>query len=58
MLSDYLTAPSLNSLFVTGMLILLIVITIIRNFRELLKFGNKTLFVACKPKKRNKTEWE
>jgi len=37
MLSDYLIAPSLNSLLVTGILILLILVTVIQNFRELLK---------------------
>ena len=37
MLSDYLIAPSLNSLLITGILIIVIIITIIYNFRELLK---------------------
>lgn len=39
MLSDYLVAPSLNSLFVTGFLLLLTVILIIRNFKELTKMS-------------------
>ena len=37
MISDYLIAPSLNSLFVTGILLLSILIIIIRNFKELMK---------------------
>lgn len=38
MLSDYLIAPSLNSLFVTGVLILLIFLLIITNFKQLMKY--------------------
>ena len=36
MLSTYLIAPSLNSLFITGLLILLIIIVIVRNSKELI----------------------
>jgi len=39
MLSDYLVAPSLNSLFVTGFLLLLAVILIVRNFKELTRMS-------------------
>jgi len=38
MLSYYLIAPSLNSLFVTGVLILLIFLLIITNFKQLMKY--------------------
>jgi hypothetical protein len=38
MLSDYLIAPSFNSLFVTGLLLFLILITIISNFNDVKKF--------------------
>jgi len=38
MLIDYLIAPSLNSLFVTGVLILLIFLLIITNFKQLMKY--------------------
>lgn len=37
MLSDYLIAPSLNSLFVTGFLLLVIFALIITNFKQLMK---------------------
>jgi hypothetical protein len=37
MLSNYLVAPSLNSLFVTGLLLISIVIIVVINFRKLLK---------------------
>ena len=37
MLSDYLIAPSLNVLFVTGFLLLIIVTLIVVNFKELLR---------------------
>ena len=37
MLSDYLIAPSLNSLFVTGLLLLTILLLIITNFKQLMK---------------------
>ena len=48
MLSDYLIAPSLNSLLVTGILIFLIIITIISNFRELLKLPiYQKLLILC-----------
>ena len=36
MLSDYLIAPSLNSLFVTGILILFILAMILFNFRKIM----------------------
>jgi hypothetical protein len=35
MLSDYLTAPSLNSLFFTGILLLFIFIIFIKNFKRI-----------------------
>ena len=38
MLSDYLIAPSLNSLFVTGLILLFILVIIITNFKEISKF--------------------
>lgn len=38
MLENYLIAPSLNSLFVTGIILLFIVIIIINNFKEIQKF--------------------
>jgi hypothetical protein len=38
MLSDTLIAPSLNSLFITGMLLLVIFILVITNFNQLLKY--------------------
>jgi hypothetical protein len=38
MLSDYLIAPSLNSLFVTGLILLFILVIIIKNFKEIIKF--------------------
>ena len=38
MISDYLIAPSLNSLFVTGLLLLLILITIFSNLNDVKKF--------------------
>ena len=37
MISNYLIAPSLNSLFLTGLLLLLILVTIIRNFKDITK---------------------
>jgi hypothetical protein len=37
MLSDYLITPSLNSLFVTGVLILSIFFLIIMNFKQVMK---------------------
>lgn len=39
MLSDILIAPSLNSLFVTGMLLLVIFILVITNFNQLMKYS-------------------
>jgi len=38
MLSDTLVAPSLNSLFFTGILLLLIFIIVITNFNQLMKY--------------------
>ncbi len=38
MLSDILIAPSLNSLFITGMLLLVIFVLIITNFSQLMKY--------------------
>jgi hypothetical protein len=35
MLSDILIAPSLNSLFITGLLLLCILITFIKNFNQI-----------------------
>jgi hypothetical protein len=39
MLSDTLIAPSLNSLFITGMLLLVIFVLVITNFNQLLKYS-------------------
>ncbi len=38
MLSDYLIAPSLNSLFFTGLILLFILIIIVKNFKEITNF--------------------
>jgi len=38
MLSEILIAPSLNSLFITGMLLLVIFFLVITNFNQLLKY--------------------
>jgi hypothetical protein len=38
MLSNILIAPSLNSLFFTGMLLIIIFILVITNFKELMKY--------------------
>jgi hypothetical protein len=38
MLSNILIAPSLNSLFITGMLLLVIFFLVITNFNQLLKY--------------------
>ena len=38
MLSDYLIAPSLNSLFFTGLILLFILIIIVTNFKEIINF--------------------
>jgi len=38
MLSDILIAPSINSLFMTGMLLILIFILVITNFNQLMKY--------------------
>jgi hypothetical protein len=37
MLSDYLIAPSLNSLFITGILILTILLLFVTNFKEVMR---------------------
>jgi hypothetical protein len=39
MLSDYLIAPSLNALFVTGVLLLSILILFIKHFKELMRLN-------------------
>jgi hypothetical protein len=39
MLNNYLIAPSLNSLFFTGIMLLFIFILIIRNFKQVMKLG-------------------
>jgi len=48
MLSDYLIAPSLNALFVSGFLLMTILFLLIRNFKVLLKlnFYNK-IAILC-----------
>jgi hypothetical protein len=38
MLSNILIAPSLNSLFFTGILLLILFILVITNFKELMKY--------------------
>ena len=38
MLSDYLIAPSLNSLFFSGLILLFILIIIVKNFKEIKNF--------------------
>ena len=38
MLADYLIAPSLNSLFISGLTLLFILIILIINFREVNRF--------------------
>lgn len=38
MLSDILVAPSLNSLFITGILLIYIFILVITNFNQLMKY--------------------
>jgi hypothetical protein len=35
MLSDYLVAPSLNALFVTGFILLLIIILMVKNYKSI-----------------------
>jgi hypothetical protein len=40
MLSNYLIAPSLNSLFFTGILLLVIFIIFIKNYKDILKLGS------------------
>ena len=40
MLSDYLIAPSLNALFLTGLLVMIITILFIFNIKQFLKIPN------------------
>jgi hypothetical protein len=40
MLSDYLIAPSLNALFLTGLLVMIITILFIFNMKQFLKVPN------------------
>ena len=40
MLSDYLIAPSLNSLFLTGLLLMIIAMLFIFNIKQFLKIPN------------------
>jgi hypothetical protein len=40
MLSDYLIAPSLNALFLTGILMMIITILFLFNIKQLLKLPN------------------
>jgi hypothetical protein len=49
MLSDYLIAPSLNSLFFTGIIILFIFIIFIKNFTKFLKLSyyNKIILLTA-----------
>ena len=48
MLSDYLIAPSLNSLFFTGIIILAIFIIFIKNFKNFLRlpYYNKIILLC------------
>jgi hypothetical protein len=39
MLSDYLIAPSLNALFVTGLILLFIVILIVKNYKSIMRLN-------------------
>jgi hypothetical protein len=39
MLADYLIAPSLNAVFITGTLLIIVTILIIINFKELTKLN-------------------
>jgi hypothetical protein len=41
MLSDYLIAPSINSLFITGIILLFIIIIFVKNFK---KFINSSYY--------------
>ena len=40
MLADYLIAPSLNALFVTGMLLIIVIILFLFNIKQFLKLTN------------------
>jgi hypothetical protein len=39
MLSDYLIAPSLNALFVTGLILLFIVILMVKNYKSIMRLN-------------------
>jgi hypothetical protein len=39
MLSDYLIAPSLNALFVTGLILLAIIILIVKNYSSIMSLN-------------------
>jgi hypothetical protein len=39
MLADYLIAPSLNALFVTGLILLAIIILIIKNYSSIMRLN-------------------
>jgi hypothetical protein len=39
MLSDYLIAPSFTALFVTGLIMFIIVILLIKNYKSILRLG-------------------
>jgi hypothetical protein len=39
MLADYLIAPSLNSLFITGLILLLIVIILIKHYDSIMRMN-------------------
>jgi hypothetical protein len=39
MLADYLISPSLNALFVTGFILLLIIILIVKNYKSIMSLN-------------------
>ena len=39
MLADYLIAPSLNALFVTGLILLAIIILIVKNYSSIMRLN-------------------
>ena len=39
MLADYLIAPSLNALFVTGLILLFIVILMVKNYKSIMRLN-------------------
>jgi hypothetical protein len=39
MLADYLIAPSLNSLFVTGLILLFIIILLVKNYSAIMRLN-------------------